>query len=426
TPDFNSMLQIIFWNSLGFFFFGFIMPYATLQILGASGMELGYVISGNTIGGLISAPIVGYLTDKYSKKILVLIGSFGRAMSYIVMYLSIVFKSFWGFAFGIFFLGLSVGFFWTPLDALISQKSYKTYRATAFGKRGGKIGLGNLFGSIISLTIFGISYTLIPEMTWIVYSPLLLFTISNIYAGIIFLKKTDENLTYDKYISSLHIENIELMEENSANKETEEKQEIGENGVNHGKNMLYIGFIIFMIAFMLTSINQSLSYPFLQGYLIENFVQNPILIMLVYFPSEMIAQLLAPKLGVLADKLNPNLTILITGSLGASITWFLINSPSAFVFGLLLIFDTLFAWLGMLILQNFLSRFSKKNRGKIFGIRQWVGLLGGVIGPLIGGFAWVSLGHRAPFIISIFVEISLVPLFIISLKMLKSFIAEKV
>ena len=147
--------------------------------------------------------------------------------------------------------------------------------------------------------------------------------------------------------------------------------------------------------------------------------------MAVYFPSEMIGQLLAPKLGVLADKINPRLTIIITGSLGALITLALINSPNAVVFGLLLVFDTVFAWLGMLILQNFLSRFSKNNRGKIFGIRQWVSLLGGIIGPIVGGYAWV-ISHEMPFIISIFVELTLIPLFIFALYALKPFVAEKI
>ena len=421
TPDFKPMLQIIFWNSLGFFFFTFLIPYASLEIMGGTGVELGFTVSSLTFGGLITAPIVGYLTDKISKKKLVLFGSIGRGISYIIMYFSIIFKSQYGFMFGIFFIGFSVGYFWTPLDALISQKSHKTYRATAFGARGGMIGKGNLVGSLISFTIFGLSYTFIPNITWIVYSPLLLFTFSNFYAGITFFKNTNEDLTYDDYISSLNNEENPLilsnLDEDNSKKETNTK--------NNNSTKLYLGFIIFMIAFMFTSINQTLSYPFLQGYLIENFVQNPILIMAVYFPSEMIAQLLAPKLGVLADKLNTRITIFITGSLGALITLALINSPNAWVFGILLICDTMFAWLGMLILQNFLSRFSTTHRGKIFGLRQWVSLLGGVFGPIIGGYAWI-ISHEMPFIISIFVELSLIPLLILALYALKPFVAEKV
>ena len=90
TPDFVPMIRIIFWNSMGFFFFSFLIPYVTIKLLGVSRTELGLAFSIQTVGGLFSSPIVGYLTDRVSKKLLVLIGSFGRAASYIFMYISII------------------------------------------------------------------------------------------------------------------------------------------------------------------------------------------------------------------------------------------------------------------------------------------------------------------------------------------------
>ena len=41
TPDFIPMIRIVFWNSLGFFFFQFLIPYVTAQLLEASGTEMG-------------------------------------------------------------------------------------------------------------------------------------------------------------------------------------------------------------------------------------------------------------------------------------------------------------------------------------------------------------------------------------------------
>jgi len=90
TPDFTPMIRIVFWNSLGFFFFQFLIPYVTAQLLEASGTVMGLTFASQTIGGLISTPIVGYLTDHVSKKLLVLIGSFGRAACYILLYFGIL------------------------------------------------------------------------------------------------------------------------------------------------------------------------------------------------------------------------------------------------------------------------------------------------------------------------------------------------
>jgi len=87
--------------------------------------------------------------------------------------------------------------------------------------------------------------------------------------------------------------------------------------------------------------------------------------------------------------------------------------------------ESQFGWAGGLILQSVISRISKGHRGKIFGISQWMSFVGAIVGPIIGGFAWDYLGHQVPFIISIFVEASLIPLYIIAIKKLKPYMAEQ-
>ena len=95
------------------------------------------------------------------------------------------------------------------------------------------------------------------------------------------------------------------------------------------------------------------------------------------------------------------------------------------MFSIMLLIDSTLGWAGGLILQSVLSRISKGHRGKLFGLSQWMSYLGAIIGPIIGGFAWDNLGHKIPFIISVFVELSLIPLYIIAIKVLKPYMAEK-
>ncbi len=423
TPDFVPMIRIIFWNSMGFFFFSFLIPYVTAQLLGASGTQLGFMYASQIFGALISAPIVGYLTDRFSKKLLVLIGSFGRGTSYLLMYLGIIFSSLMIFAIGLFVQGFFVGFFWTPLDALISEKSHKTNRSYAFGKRGGMMGWGNFFGSILSFIIFGIANYFVPNNRFLVYSPLILFTISNVYAGIIFNRHVNEELTYDHYITNIYPPSAEFFIESqtidvsSSNSQTRNNLAFG----------FLIGFIFLTVAFMTSNINQSLAPPFFQVYLIDEIgVNNATMVMLIYFPSQIIAMLLAPKLGKISDKINPMLGIAIASSFGSLVTWLIVNTTSGWEFGVILTFDATFAWAGMLILQNFVSRVSKSHRGKIFGLTQWMSLFGALIGPILGGLVWDHIGPRAPFIISIFVELSVIPLYFIAIRFLNPHMAEKI
>lgn len=422
TPDFKPMIRIIFWNSLGFFFFQFLIPYVTAQLLKATGVEMGLTFSFQILGGLISAPLVGYLTDKVSKKKLVLIGSFGRGACYVIMYIGILASSLIIFALGLFVLGFFVGFFWSPIDALISEKSHKSHRSSAFGKRGGMIGRGNLVGSIISFLIFGLASIYTPNNYFLIYSPLLLFTASNVLGGIIFYRKVDERLSYELYVlntDSLPIEYYRDFQSENSNQDISSKPKL--------TLVLLLGFLILMLAFMTTNVNQTLAQPFFQRFLIDDLkVINPIIVMIIYFPSQVISLLLAPRLGKIADSINPMVGISIISGFGALVTWLIINSTSGWMFGIILMFDSTFAWAGNLILQNVLSRISKSHRGKIFGASNWISFVGAIIGPIIGGFVWDNLGHISPFIISIFIELSVIPLYISAIKILKPFMKEKI
>lgn len=421
TPDFVPMIRIVFWNSLGFFFFWFLIPYVSWQILGVSGTELGIAFAFQTFGGLLSSPLVGYLTDRVSKKLLVLIGSFGRGASYFVMYIGILITSLPIFTIGLFILGFFVGFFWSPLYALMSEKSHKSYRSSAFGKQGGMLGKGNLVGSILSFIIFGLANIFIPENRFIVYSPLLLFTASNIYAGIIFNRQVDEYLTYENHISG----NSNLTESEELEKKfydlTKSNEKISKLSIG-----FIIGFVVLITAFMTSNINQTIGPPFFQIYLMEELkIDNAVVVMLIYFPSQIFSLLLSPKMGKLADKINPMIGMAIVSGFGSLITWLIISSRNGIIFSLMLLLDSTFGWAGGLILQNVISRISKGHRGKIFGISQWMSFVGAIVGPIIGGFAWDYLGHQVPFIISIFVEASLIPLYIIAIKKLKPYMAEQ-
>jgi len=423
TPDFIPMIRIIFWNCVGFFFFSFLIPYVTVQLLGASKTELGISFSIQTIGGLLSAPIVGFLTDRASKKILILVGAFGRAVCYVLMYIGILLSSLLIFTVGMFVLGFFAGFFWTPLDTLISEKSNKANRSFAFGKRGGMIGKGNIVGSILSFLIFGLSNIFVPENLFLVYSPLLLFAISNIFGGLMFHFKVDEKLTFDKHLFNLFPSDVEPS--------IVSKEPVISEGPLKSRNNLaigfFIGFSVLVVAFMTSNINQSIASPFFQVYLIEELnILDPTIVMLIYFPSQIISLLLAPKIGKIADKINPVLGVAIVSSLGAFVTLLIINSTSGYMFAILLLLDSTFAWGGRLILQNILSRISKIHRGKVFGAAEWLSLFGAVLGPIVGGFAYDSIGAFAPFAISIFIELSVIPLYAIAIKKLKPYMAEKV
>ena len=403
TSDFRVMINNLILNSLGFFFLDFILYYFTSEILNASGLEVGFIFTLHIIGNLISSTFTGFITDiAKSKKRLVLLGSIGRGIAYFILYIALFFADLIGIYIGYFFLGFFVGFFWVPFNTLIAQKSRKDVRSQAFGKKEAALGKGLMIGAILGFVIFNtaIGFTQNPL---VIYLAIPIYGIVNFYAGIRFNRIVDENLI----ISAPTNEN---------NSDNNLKTEI--------PKIMILGFILISIVLFLASLNASLSRPFLNKYLLEVVTNNPLFASLAYIPAGTISMLLAPKLGKMLDRIKPELGISLASVLGALVTWFLINTQDLITFSILLTLDIAIAQSSGLVVQNILSRMTLKHRGKIFSAFQFFMSIGNILGPILGGLAWDFIGIRAPFFISIIVELCLIPFYILAVLIIKPYLKE--
>ncbi|MFX1568861.1 MAG: MFS transporter [Promethearchaeota archaeon] len=414
TSDFNSVIFIVVWNSLGFFFIEFIMAYLIKQVLNYPATNLGLFFSFITFGGLISSSFIGYLTDRFSKRILVMVGSFGRGLSYFGLYISIILQSLIGMYISAFLLGLGAYIFWNPLDALISEKSSKYHRSSAFGRRRFALGIGMALGTFIGFTIFSLANTFSPNNTFIIYGAIPVFGISNFYAGIQFSRKVDE---HKKFV---------YPGDNKDSIVIEEPDIITKTTGNQSNYQFIFGLIVLFCGFFLSSINSGLYRPFIQPYVLENINSNAGLVAWFYLPTSLIGSLIAPKLGTIADKMNTYLAISISSFFGGVITFLIIYSGNLWIFAILLIADNTIMLTVGFVFVNFLSRVSIKHRGKIFGLITVFESIGMIIGPILGGIVWETVSPQAPFIISIIVEWTLISFFIIGIRIINPYLVESV
>ncbi|MFX1593197.1 MAG: MFS transporter [Promethearchaeota archaeon] len=412
TSDFNSVIFIVLWNSLGFFFIEYIMNYYIYFVLGYPAPNVGLFFSAITFGGLTSSSFIGYLTDRFSKRILVMIGAFGRGLSYFVLYASIILQSLIGMYISAFLLGVGAQIFWNPLDTIISEKSSKYHRSTAFGRRRLALGIGMVIGTFIGFTTFSLSNFFTPNNPFLTYIAIPLFGISNFYAGIQFSRKVDENKKFEYHLSENEDENKLKSFEKSSKKSP--------------SNFYFLGIIILFSGFFLTAINVGFYRPYIQTYVLANINSNAELVAWFYLPTALLGALIAPKLGTLADKINPYLTVGISSFCGGVVTWLIINSGNLWVFSILLIIDNTIMLTVSFVFVNFLSRVSIKHRGKIFGMITLFESIGMIIGPFLGGIVWEIISHQAPFIISIIVEWSLISFFIIGMRLLNPYLVEPI
>jgi MFS family permease len=427
------MIRITFWNGLGFIFFMFIKSYVVIYYFGGSGVDLGVIMSMQPLARLFSMPLIAYLTDHTSKKRLILIGSMGRTIAYFLYWISLIIPNLLLFGVGTFVQGLLVGFFWPPFFSLISEKSFKGNRTQALATgRGKMIGYGFLWGAFISIPIFGLVNIFLPDNIPLMYSPLLIFSLLNLIAGYRFYKRVDENLTYEKYCEVLEDSNSEL---DFVNQDGNVSKIEGNDEINNDRVLqksFYIGFIALLLALLATSITGTIYSPFVSAYLIESllpdFSENvvPIIVMIVYFPAQVLSQLVASKIGKRFDRISPLLSVIVIGVFKSLMIWSLILAFSAYDFAIILIFLYITAESNAYLIQAIMSRISIKHRGKVFGLNMWVDRLGRVIGPLIGGLLWDSLGYNIPFIISVYMGLCLIPLFMFAIRKLSPYMVEQV
>jgi DHA1 family multidrug resistance protein-like MFS transporter len=409
TRDYNQMLKIVILNSLGFFFIGFWIPIVARESMGASAFQIGLLVVSNVIGRMISGFYIGFIADRIkSRTSLVLFGSFGRGIAYFIIYASFIANHILLLGIGYFILGHMAGIFWVPFNIFIAEKSSKYHRAHAYGRKNSANAIGQIIGAVFGFTFLMIA-TAYTDNPLIIFGPITIYGVSNFIAGISFYRRVDESIKFS------------TLNDNRLNEISNDKP--SKNKVFTSRSMI-IGAIFLVSLLFLGSINGNIARPYLNIYVIENIESNINLVVWAYLPTGLLATLFAPRLGTLVDKLHPLVGITITSSLGAFMTWLLINAANVWIFSFLLLFDLAIGMSAGLIFQNLYSRISTVHRGKIFGVGEFFAFLGNVIGPLLGGIVWDVISPKFPFIISIFVELSLIPFYLAAVYLLLPHIAE--
>ncbi|MHA1675206.1 MAG: MFS transporter [Promethearchaeota archaeon] len=419
TSDFKVMLQIVFFNGSGMFYMEFMVTYIAITMLFASGVELGVFFSLQVFGYLISTLTAGILTDRIAKTKLILVGSFGRGLGYLFFYFAILSQSLSFIGVATFTVGFAAGFFWIPFNAMIAEKSSPDNRSHAYGRRSSALGFGITAGSVVGFWIFfeTINTSISP---WLVYSPLILYAAANVFAGFQFILRVDENVRLNSHplISDFDSNSDSALDNSTQTDKSALSSEVWSRS-------LKIGFLYIMIVLVLASINSSIGRPFVQPFFLENLSSDPNVVLMVYLPGGIIQMLLAPRIGRLADKLPPKVSVTISGVAGALLTYFWVNSSQVWVVAILWTLDNTIISLGFLTVQNLLSRMSTQYRGKIFGSQETIVNLGGLLGPILGGLAWDYRSMKSPFYISIIVELLLIPFYWAALRLLLPHLIEK-
>lgn len=403
THDFKNLADLATYNSFGFFFLDFLIPFIAVELLHISGIEMGLLFSVRIIGYFFSSSFVGILADKYSKRNLIIIGSAGRGVAYFLMYGAIISINLPWLMVSNLILGFMAGFFWIPFDALIADKSASKNRSQAYGIRTSAQGKGVFIGAIIGFIIL-LNNT---SNIYLMYAGIPIFGLANFYASWkAYNVITNEKLEYSESL--------------------QQQQDTQPSNNSFSTQKMLVGMILLVFVIFLESINGSIAQPFIIPYFLNNFTNKVAIATYVYIPVGLVSILLAPRIGKIADNLNMYVGITICSIIGAVGTFFLINTTSIVIFSILLTLDELVVITIELILSNIFSRISIKHRGKLIGSNIFFRNFGGIVGPITGGILWQLYSDKMPFIISIGVGLLVIPFIILAILFLTPYFEEKI
>ncbi len=417
ASDFQNIVRIARWNYVGIAFIDFLLPYFSDAILSATPTEVGILLSSTLLGVIISSFVTGLVIKKVGSKRLMVLASIGRGCAYLGMYFAFVFGSVYALMVAAFVKGGFVGIFEVSFENLASEKSHKTNRSFAFGKIVSSKGIVLFTGGIIGFTVYGL-LNYFNQMLFLQISPMVFFSVAMVWTGLRLRKKfldidkipqNDEEQSNDPSAIVLNTNNSLLSEKQDS---------------NFGPVFL-IGVILIFISLFLTSVNDFITHPFIQLYLLDVLSADFWMILIAYTPGAIISYILAPQFGKIADRINPYWGIAIVSIGGALLTFWLINVTHIWMFGVIFLLDRGFALTGALLVKSFVSRISISKRGRNIGFSWSISQIGGIIGPVAGGLLWDGFNNpQMPFIVSIFVELGLIAFYIAGIYMTRNRIEE--
>lgn len=401
TLSLRSMYRSAYLCSFGFFIVSFLLPIIAYGYMGASGIEVGFIFSLQTLGFALFSPVAGGLTRRRFRRQAVFAGAVVRAVSYLGMAVAIILGSVQILIANSTVWGLGAAFYVVGMNAEISDLAGQSKRSEAFGRREGANSGGSITGAIVGffmIAFFEVQYVFV------------FFAVMNVIGGLVALTgpSTPQDLHSDEQPSRL-------------------------------RGRLGVSLVLLIAAASLSTFIGALLAPFVQVFILFLFPSISIeLLALVYLPGAILTATLGGVIGRAGDRFNKTHVVTAAVVIGAICTLLLAHVDT--YVGALLHFLPILAQLGengvalvliavlfstqsvvgLLAYTVMTSVFGTAYEGRAgegFGLYE--GALGSArfLGPLTGGFLWDTVSERSPFILVSAAGLMVAPVYYAAMKL---------
>jgi DHA1 family multidrug resistance protein-like MFS transporter len=359
----RALWQSIYWVSFPFGILGFVLPIYGKE-MGASALEVGAFFSAFSIIPVIVRPFLGRALDRWGRRPFLLLGLAGYVGAMVMFCFA---NTVTLLTIARFIQGIGSAFLWISAYTMVADIAEATGRGHNFGiideaaNRGGLI--GTTVGFLVIFFLANAGYDL--QRTW-----LLLFAAYTLPAIISFW------IGWRGIVETRPASAISPIQSHP-----------------FSKQLLALMMIVFI-----TGASGAMVWPLLMIFLQDILSADINALAIAYIPAALIGSFLPSRMGRIADHLGRKIPMMLGLIVGALASFIIPHLRSIMALSALWTVETLGYVTSLPAERAFVADIAGEDvRGTNYGLYTFAFFLGGVVGPLAGGWLYDTIGHASPF-----------------------------